>query len=321
MLISPRTLERLAADERIPASSRRHLSQTARIQRSLRHRPGAAATTTATVRICDCQGLEILPGTEVDVPSTTDATAIRASHFSTEVLRFLDVCFGRDSIDDLGMQVLSSIHFSRAFSNAFWNESQLVYGDGDGLVLLDFTLSPEFVCHEIFHGVTQFSSALEYADEAGALNESVSDVFGSVFEQWRLGQSVTEAHWQIGPSLMGPTALSLGWQCVRSLADPSSPNNLTIQPKHYADYVPEGDPHDNSGIPNQAFYLAAMRLGGSSATPLGRIWFASLLDPNSHPRMTFREFAAISLQNASRLFSSVEAEAVRDAWHAVGVPV
>jgi Zn-dependent metalloprotease len=86
------------------------------------------------------------------------------------------------------MTLISSVHYLTNFNNAFWNGSQMTYGDGDGQIFVDFTLGNDVIGHELTHGVTQHSLALSYKNEAGGLNESVSDVFGSMFRQWQAGQ-------------------------------------------------------------------------------------------------------------------------------------
>lgn len=320
MLLSPSMLRRLSEDRRLPDDARRALRRAAETpldQRYFTASPGALAL------IHDCGGSEELPGTAIDPATSTDPTVRRAHQFTSDAIRFLEACFNRSSYDDQGASIVSSVHYSRIYSNAYWNGSQMVYGDGDGLMILDFTLSPEFVGHEVFHGVTQHACGLVYEGEAGALNESMSDVFGSMFSQWRLSQTVGQANWRIGDELMGPLAHDFGWNCVRDLADPMAAASMTKQPKHYSGYDPNGGPHDNSGIPNHAFYLAAMAIGGRSWEKVGKIWYAGLTDPMTHPRTTFREFARTTLRHARGLFAGdrTVAHAVRIAWRQVGISI
>jgi Zn-dependent metalloprotease len=326
-------LRRLAADPRIPASSRDSFSRTVlldEIWRSKRGEFSAAPKSTGTIKadsvdviIYDCAGTEIVPGTLVDPEYSKDGAVLRANDFTTKLAAFLEQCFSRNSIDNLGKALVSSVHFSRIYSNAYWSSElmQMVYGDGDGLILLDFTLSPEFIAHEVAHGLTQFTTELIYSDEPGALNESISDIFGSMFVQWLRGQDVIEAHWQIGPDLIGPTAKSLGWICVRDLAQPSATHSMTQQPSDYDHYIPGGDPHDNSGIPNHAFFLAAKSIGGRSWERLGQVWYTTILDPRSHEKMSFSEFALYSTENAIRLFPTEPRVAISlfNAWASVKI--
>jgi Zn-dependent metalloprotease len=258
----------------------------------------------------------------VNQPATsTDPSARRAYEQTEKVATFYKKSFGRNSVDNKGKTLVSSIHYSRFYTNAFWDGSQMVYGDGDGLIFLDFTSSNDFIGHELTHGVTQYSAGLIYTDEPGALNESISDVFGSVFRQWEAGQTVTEADWMMGADLMGPTALEHGWKCVRDLSDPGAAHSLSKQPSDYAHYIPGGDPHDNSGIANHAFYLAAMAIGGASWETSGKIWYKALTSKKATGKMQFKDFARLTVDAAKTLFprDAKIADAVKQAWTTVGV--
>ena len=112
--------------------------------------------------------------------------------------------YGRNSLDGRGLPLIATVHFSRDYDNAFWDGTQMVFGDGDGVVFLPFTRSLDVIGHELAHGVTQFTSGLNYQDQSGALNESVSDVFGVLVKQRLLGQSAEQADWLIGADLLGP---------------------------------------------------------------------------------------------------------------------
>ena len=81
------------------------------------------------------------------------------------------------------------MHFGTNYDNAFWDGTQMVFGDGDGVIFLPFTRSVDVIGHELAHGVTQYTSGLNYQDQSGALNESVSDVFGVLVKQRLLGQT------------------------------------------------------------------------------------------------------------------------------------
>ena len=111
---------------------------------------------------------------------------------------------GRNSIDGRGLPMDASVHFRRAFNNAFWNGQQMVFGDGDGQIFNRFTQSVDVIGHELTHGVTQFEAGLDYQDQSGALNEHMSDVFGSLVKQFKLGQTAKKADWLIGAGLWAP---------------------------------------------------------------------------------------------------------------------
>jgi Zn-dependent metalloprotease len=337
--IVPTTLlERFANDQSLPAESREAFRVTAALEpiwRKLRvaqnraiqeslvaNPPSLALTTKPAVTVYDCHNSTSLPGTPISKPgSSSDATAKRTFEETTAVADFYNTCFGRNSIDDRGMTLMSSIHYDVAYNNAFWNGSQMTYGDGDGQIFLDFTRSNDVIGHELTHGVTQYTAGLVYTNEAGALNESISDVFGSMFRQWRAGQTVDDADWLIGADIMGPAARAKGYTCLRDLSNPGGAHCMTQQPSDYANYVPRGDPHLNSGIPNFAFYRAAKSIGSRSWEKAGQVWYAALTSQRATKNMRFRSFARLTRTAAKRLFPAELAiyAAVDDAWTSVGV--
>lgn len=255
-------------------------------------------------------------------PETSgDVVAMRAAATIAKLRIFLSEVLGRDSIDDLGMSVDTSIHYSRSYCNAFWDDDRCVFGDGDGLIFKDFTSSVDFVCHEVMHGVTQYSAHLDYENEAGALNESLSDVFGVIFRQWGAGQDASVADWAIGMDMMGPTALQLGWTCLRDLSNPGSRHSMTKQPWQYTKYDPSGEPHINSGIPNHAFFLFATQLGRPSWCEPAKIWYRALTSPEVTPQTDFAKFSALTERIAADEFQGIPGvlAAVRFAWSSVGI--
>ena len=176
--------------------------------------------------------------------------------------------FGRDSVDGNGLPLVATVHYDRHYDNAFWNGSQMVFGDGDGTVFLGFTGSLDVIGHELTHGVTESTARLTYSGQPGALNESVSDVFGSLVKQRALGQTADEADWLIGADLLAPGVKGVG---LRSLKAPGTAYDdprlgKDPQPADMAGYVSttddNGGVHINSGIPNRAFQLVATALGG-----------------------------------------------------------
>lgn len=338
--IIPRdVLERLSQDPTLPAKTRASLESTAAqepIWRTLRVAQNRAiqarlitleSTMTLakipSVTVNDCQNTTSLPGKPVTKPgSSSDQTAKRAFDRTTDVVEFYKTCFGRNSIDDLGMTLASSIHYDVNYNNAFWNGVHMTYGDGDGQLFLDFTRSNDVIAHELAHGVTEYTSGFVYTNEPGGLNESMSDVFGSMFRQWQKNQTFSKADWLIGADIVGPAAKARGYKCLRDLAAPGGKHCISPQPFHYKDYIPGGDPHDNSGIPNHAFYLAAKTIGGRSWEKAGKVWYAALTNKKATKNMKFKAFAKLTRQAAKTLFPSEPAvySAIDKAWTSVGVP-
>lgn len=234
--------------------------------------------------------------------------------------------YQRNSVDDRGLRIDSTVHFDVQYINAFWNGNQMVYGDGDGQLFNRFTIAIDVIGHELTHGVVQFEAGLQYRNESGALNESFADVFGSLVKQRSLNQTADQADWLIGAGLLAP---GVNGQALRSLKAPGSayddPNlGRDPQPAHYDDRYQgrqdNGGVHINSGIPNRAFYLAATAIGGFAWEKAGRIWYIALRDV-LRSRSNFSSAADATIRIAGSLYgqNSIEQKAVRDAWQAVGV--
>ncbi|WP_111413827.1 M4 family metallopeptidase [Billgrantia lactosivorans] len=235
--------------------------------------------------------------------------------------------YERHSIDAEGMALLATVHYGRDYENAFWDGQQMVFGDGDGELFNRFTVALDIVAHELTHGVIQHEAALAYVGQSGALNESLCDVFGSLARQRELGQSVDEADWLIGKGLFTERVAG---RALRSMARPGTAYDDPLlgrdpQPDHMDAFVEteadSGGVHINSGIPNRAFHLAAMALGGRAWERAGRIWYDTLVDRRLEQDSDFAAFAALTLDNAERRHgaSSQEATAVREGWRRVGV--
>jgi Zn-dependent metalloprotease len=255
-------------------------------------------------------------------------TVSEAYNFSGSTYNFYKKIFDRHSIDTRGMRLESTVHYGEEYNNAFWNGTQMVYGDGDGEIFERFTKCIDVVGHELTHGVTQYEAALEYEGQAGALNESFSDVFGSMVKQYTLNQTVDKADWLIGAGLF---ARKVKGVALRSMKEPGSAYNDPIlgkdpQPGHMKSYVKttsdNGGVHINSGIPNRAFYLTAMELGGYAWKKAGNIWYITLRD-RLRERSDFQKAANLTFEVGGSLYgkNSHEQNAVKKAWALVGIKI
>ncbi|MCX6559924.1 MAG: M4 family metallopeptidase [Candidatus Aminicenantes bacterium] len=238
---------------------------------------------------------------------------------------FFKALFDRDSLDDNGMALLASVHYGRRYTNAFWNGEQMVFGDGDGKLFRRFTRSLDVVAHELTHGVIAHAANLEYYGQPGALNEHFADVFGLLVKQRRLGQTAASANWLIGAEIMGPRTKV---KAIRTFKAEKAYANDPIfgsdpQPKRMRDYDDgpddNGGVHINSGIPNHAFYLAALAIGGRAWETLGPVWYRTL--GRLGRRADFAAAAETSCEVAAALHGpkSPQAAAVKAAWKAVGI--
>jgi Zn-dependent metalloprotease len=233
--------------------------------------------------------------------------------------------YGRNSIDDNGMDLIATVHYGNNYNNAFWNGAQMVFGDGDGTIFNRFTIAIDVEGHELTHGVTGATAGLEYHDQPGALNESISDVFGSLVKQRSLGQTAAQADWLIGAGLL---AAGINGVALRSMKAPGTAYDDPVigkdpQPDHMSRYdhrtSDNGGVHINSGIPNKAFYLAATALGGNAWDVAGNIWYRTLLDSRLSSTAQFQDFANLAADNADKLYGASVRAAVVQAWHDVGI--
>ncbi len=336
-IIPNHVLRRFAEDQNLSAATREGFANTARVDaeaRKLREQARKLTTVTASlapagvlaaapaVTVYDCKKSQTLPGAPVPSPgSSADASAKRAYVETQAVAAFYQQVFNRNSIDGAGMTMMSSVHFGDRYNNAMWNGAQMVYGDGDGQIFVDFTLGNDVIGHELTHGVTQHSLQLAYANEPGGLNESVSDVFGSMFRQWQAGQTIDAADWLIGKDIMGPAARAKGYTCLRDMAQPGAVHCLSPQPTNYAQYKPGMDPHDSSGIPNLAFYNVAKAIGGRSWEKAGQIWYKALTGFGASPSLKMKAFADRTRKAAALLYpgDGATATAVDNGWKQVGL--
>lgn len=325
-------------------AARYTLEVSARLRAS---RPGLAATLREQARaavppdvpgrtensVYDVAGGEesALPGRKVrgtTDPPTGDAAADEAFDGATTTLAFYRDVFGRESVDGRGLDLVSSVHFGQRYDNAFWTGDQMVYGDGGGGVFIagGLTRSVDVIAHELTHGVTQFTAALEYKSQSGALNESFSDVFGILCKQRVMGIDAASANWLVGEAVVEP---SLG-AALRNIIAPGTAFRGDDQPADmdgYRDLPADDDPkndnggvHVNSGIPNRAFAETARALGGNAWEAAGRIWYAALTG-KLRPTSQFADAAAATIAAAGEQFGegSAQQQAVRGGWEAVKV--
>ena len=252
-------------------------------------------------------------------PETGDVAATEAYDGLGMTYDYYWATFGRDSIDGQGRTLHGCVHYGTDYPNAFWDGHAMFFGDGDGQFLTRTTAGIDVIGHELTHGVTQFEANLVYSGQSGALNESVSDVFGIQVKQKALGQTTETSDWLIGADIVGPALAP----ALRSMKDPGKANPHDDQPADMDGYVDGGDVHTNSGIPNRAFYLVASTLGGNAWDAAGPIWYATLRDNRLNPTATFQEFARLTVANAQQTYgqNSAEADAVTGAWEAVKVPL
>lgn len=285
--------------------------------------------------VYDAKEGSTLPGTVVrreGDPATSDLAVDEAYDGSGLTYDLFSEIYGRNSIDGKGLRLDSTVHYMKGYDNAFWNGRQMVYGDGDEdqpvaqRLFNRFTIAIDIIAHELTHGVTEYEAKLNYFTQSGALNESMSDVFGSLVKQYQKNQTAAEADWIIGEGLFTPNVNGVG---IRSMKAPGTAYNDPIigkdpQPGHMNDYVQtvedNGGVHINSGIPNRAFYVTALEIGGYAWEKAGNIWYIALRDKLT-ATSNFQQAADLTYQVAGQLYGTDSAEqlAVKKGWAEVGI--
>lgn len=278
-----------------------------------------------------------LPGTEINTKKIAkDHDGNNAFNGAKQTVEFYKTVYGRNSIDGHGMDVNSTVHYGRHYANAFWNGQQMVYGDGDH-EFLSFTNDLDVIGHEITHGVTDHSAAdLVYEGQSGALNESVSDIFGSQIKQYSKNQDVNSADWLVGDFVLKDKPNGAK-EALRSMTEKAAYDNAYLgrdtQPKRMGDYhnMPNdedhdwGGVHDNSGVPNHWFYLLSKNLGEKAVVHSweqpGHIVYEVLTNGSVKPTATFVDFANATVAAATKLYqkNSAEYNATLKAWKLVEV--
>jgi Zn-dependent metalloprotease len=343
--VPPALLRRLAAGNHVAANAPHIFADTLaatselRSGRSARDEPaldGLAAVPAhpvvppellarSPVHLFDCAATSNLPGTPLATEQDGGAASASVAATTAKVRDFYRDILGRDSIDGLGMAIVSSLNYGQQFQNAFWSGQMMVYGNGDQNVFDEFWKAPDVICHEITHGVTQFASGLVYAGEAGAVNESISDSFAATFRQW-LNQwpAANPAGWLVGGGILGPAALAHGYTCLRDMLGPTAAHCLTPQPSLYPNRDTDGDVHLNSGIPNRAFALFARAAGGNAHAAPIKLWYAACTAQGLTANATIGDFAAATIR-AAAAWTGPERDALltaaRTAWTTVQVPM
>jgi Zn-dependent metalloprotease len=267
-----------------------------------------------------------LPGTLVrseGQPPVGDAAVDEAyDGFGDTFDLYCDV-YARNSVDGAGGDLVGTVHYAVRYNNAFWNGTQMVFGDGDGETFRRFTIAVDVIGHELTHGV--IDGRLDYQGQSGALNESIADVFGSLVKQRTLGQTAAQADWLIGAGLFEP---GIHGVALRSMAAPGTAYDDPVlgkdpQPDSMAGYVTttddNGGVHTNSGIPNRAFCLAAKAIGGFAWEQAGQVWYHALVDGGLPANADFQQFATLTAGVAEARFGTDVRDLVVGAWGDVGV--
>ena len=270
--------------------------------------------------------------------SVADTTALDAHWGGERVYDYWDSVQGRLSWDNLNGVLLQYVHYSTNYDNAFWDGTEMNYGDGSGCAAGGFTslTSLDVTAHEIGHGVCQATCNLVYGAESGGIDEGLSDCWGATIENWANPHevdAVPKKTWWMGeeigcgtplrrldsPKLYGlpDTYLGINWYSVTGCT-PGTGND-------------ECGVHTNMGVLSKWYYL--LTVGATGTNDLGNVYTVAgqgftvsqnilyqtelVLASN----VTYPDFRTTSISVATTLYGacSPQVQAVTDAWYAVGV--
>lgn len=266
-----------------------------------------------------------LPGTlwydsDNELNNSYDRAAVDAHYYLGKTYDYYLQTFGRNSYDDRGTTMKASVHFYRDYNNAFWNGRQMVFGDGDGIDFREFSGAIDVVAHELTHAVTDSTASLVYKNESGALNESMSDIFGTAVEFF----NGVKPDWIMGEDLDLNSSDGIGF---RSMSNPTQFGDPDHYNDRYIGTLDDGGVHWNSGIMNKAAYLISeggthygVNVSGIGMDKMNEIFYRGLTQHFTRST-TFSQARAALVQSAIELYGAngAEVQAVNDAFDSVGV--
>jgi vibriolysin len=269
---------------------------------------------------------------------TSDTAAQAAYNYAGNVYDYYKNVLNRDSYDNAGAQIISSVHYLSSYNNAFWNGSQMVYGDGDGTNFIPLSKALDVDAHELTHAVTERTAGLAYSNESGALNEATSDIMGNSCEAYSKNAGTPNANtWKVGEDIYTPNTAG---DALRYMNNPTQDgSSKDWYPSRYTGTADNGGVHSNSGIANLAYYLMVMggthprsmstvvvpALSATSSTSLDmaqRIWYRALTVYMTSST-NFQAARNATAQAAADLYGGTAGSAynsVQKAWDCVGAP-
>lgn len=262
-------------------------------------------------------------------PSSIEDIAITETCYNLIMIyNFFKNVYGRNSIDNKGMKLSAVINYGTD-NNAFWDGETFIFGSTDGKLFYRFTKFIDVIASEYVKGIVGYETQLQYLGQQGSLINHYGDIFGSLIKQYELNQTVEKADWLIGQGLFMP---NINAKALRSLKEPGTTYDDALlgedpqvwHMKKYKDVkYDNGGVHIFSGIPNHAFYVAAIEMGGYAWDRAGNIWYSSLKNIGLERISTFQEFANITFKVAGDLYGQGKEEqmAVRKGWDKVGIKV
>lgn len=262
--------------------------------------------------------------------NTDPNTAGADAHFgAVKTWEYYNVTFGRNGIDNTGRSTYSRVHYSRNYENAYWSDSCFCMTYGDGASTFYTLTALDVAGHEMSHGVMASEANLTYSGESGGLNESNSDIFGTMVE-WYVNNAADTPEYWIGERIFRanwPTPTTyVQTQALRYMDDPHKDGR---SPACWSSTIGNLDVHYSSGANNHMFYLLAeggtSKCNGQVVTGIGRaeasaIWYNAICNYMT-PSTNYHAAKTAALSSAAQLYGagSPEYNAVNAAYAAINV--
>lgn len=276
------------------------------------------------IEVFDSKGGYSLPGTLVRTEGSQPCGVLDADNcygWADQFRQFLLEVVGRNGIDGSGMKMSHTVRYN--MNNAYWN-GRMVFGVGDNVIFVTFA-TPDIYGHEVGHGETEYhgNGKFVYRNQPGALNEHLSDVRGETFEMWLKKTKVADHDWVVGNGIFVPGINGVG---IRHMLLPGTAYNdkklgKDPQPAKMSDYWKgsgdNGGVHYNSGIPNRAFALFCLDVGGNAWEIPLKIWYAARAAAPDRP--SFQQFAQTTIDAASAIGHAKLVDPLKRAWKEVEV--
>lgn len=285
-------------------------------QRTMVENPSHRVTST-------CNNTTDLPGAVLltdSITSCNNDSANNAHNYAEITHKYVAEILNRDSVDGKGLTLISSVNYDKDYDNAFWNSTQMVYGDGDGKMFIGFANDLSVIAHELSHGITQTTCGLYYWGQSGALNEAFSDISGITCRHWHEKDSdPVTANWLIGDKIVGP---GFPGKSIRTFK-PGPAYDGDSQPDDMSKYSwslsDNQGVHTNSKIHNRAFYELCLLLNEPSyGTPIQIVWAAH---KTLKSWANFKSCAKAEYAQAHTMYGSTVADKVKQAWAKVGIKI
>jgi len=251
------------------------------------------------------------------IDNISDAAIDDAHGYAEVTLNMLNDWQGYNSIDNMGFKIKSRVHYDVAYENAFWDGTQMTYGDGASL-FYPLSGSVDVVAHEIDHGFTSFHSNLTYSGMSGGMNESFSDIAGKTAEWYYVP---ADANFDLGGNIFKQAGQALRYMC-----DPPKDGASIDNAANYSDSL---DVHYTSGVMNKAFCRAAKRLsaGGDpdgtadqdGVKRASRAWYLANAQYWTASSTFIQGCQGVMDAATALMYSPAELDAIRQSWADVGV--